>query len=229
MEGHVLTHLSVEDINVYLLGKPETSQRTNIEEHCRNCPQCLEQICALAARIDESQLAHQPVPAPIPEVSLRYISSLENVVQPWQSWAAKAVAAGLIFLVTPNSARLVRFDYLFDSPLNISAMNLPFTREVPTALALMGAPNVEFVEERRTEEPAFRPIAYRRFQAPETDRRVQLVEVALIEAPNLKFTDSSIGPPPVELDVVPAVYHSKPGMLRRFFSAIISPFRSPGN
>jgi hypothetical protein len=229
MEGHVLTHLSVEDINVYLLGKPETSQRTSIEEHCRNCPECLEQMCALAARIDESQLAHLPVPAPIPEVSLRYISSLENVVQPWQSWAAKAVAAGLIFLVTPNSARLVRFDHLFDSPLNISAMNLPFTREVPTSLALMGAPNFEFVTERRDEPPAFRPAVYRQFQAPDTGRRVQLVEVALIEPPNLKFTDSSIGPPPVELDVVPAVYRSKPNVLRRFFSAIASPFRSPGS
>jgi hypothetical protein len=228
MEGHVLTHLSVEDINVYLLGKPETSQRTSIEEHCRNCPQCLEQMCALAARIDESQLTHQPVPAPIPEVSLRYISSLENAVQPWQSWAAKAVAAGLIFLVTPNSARLMRFDHLFDSPLTISAVNLPFTREVPTSLALMGAPNIEFVE-RRTELPAFRPAGYRQFQEPQTDKRAQFVEVALFEAPNLKFTDSSIGPPPVELEVVPAVYHSKPGILRRFLSAIASPFRSPGS
>src|SRR5258705_10920258 len=65
MESRVLTHLSVEDLNVYLLGKPEPAQRTTIEEHYLHCSECLEQICALAARIDKWQLGQHFVPVPI--------------------------------------------------------------------------------------------------------------------------------------------------------------------
>jgi len=234
MDSRVLTHLSVEDLNVYLLGKPEPAQRATIEEHYLRCSECLEQICALAARIDKWQLGQHFVPVPIAPTPEGTLTLSNNVIvmrrpllTPSQSWALKAVAAAVILLVAPSPTRMVRFDHLMESPLSVTAMNLPFTRELPYATALLGEPQVEFIPAPSQEARVVRTKAYRQFHAPE-GRPVQFVEAAFIEAPNLNFGDTSIGPMPVELDSVPpAVYHSKPNLFKRFLMAVASPFRSP--
>jgi hypothetical protein len=229
MDSRVLTHLSVEDINVYLLGKPATDVSTAIEEHCLDCPECLEQICALAARIDKSQLAQQPVPAAIAPVPQRYTPIVQSQPAPmWQGWAINAAAAGLLLLIIPNPARFVHIDNLVHSPLSIAAMDLPFTRAFSTNFDLLTRPAVEIVKAPGKKPRTIQPIAYKQFQFPEAEKPMELVQVALIDAPNFHFGSDSIDPIPVELDVAPAaVYRSKPNIFKRLLSAVIAPFRAP--
>ena len=233
MDNRGSSHLSIEDLDVYLLGSPAAPQRKTIEEHYLSCPECLEQICALAARIDKSQLGHQFVPVPIssvPSVPVLQRSVLAiqlPTLAPWQGWALKAVAAGLALLVTPTSSRLVRFDNSPESLLSMTAMNLPFTREAPS-LAFLTAPKVELEPTVSRKPRVAQPKVYRRFEAPQA-KPVQFMEVAFYEAPDLNFTDSFIEPMPVDLDVAPAVYRSKPNLFKRMLSAFASTFRSGRN
>jgi hypothetical protein len=231
MESRVLTHLSVEDIKIYLLGQPAVSRRTMIEQHCLSCPECLEQICAFSARVDTSLLVPQAAPEPIPHPPPGLVPPVEQRPPAvWQGLAMKAIAAGLALWVVPNSAKLVHLEHFFESPMGISAMELPFTRKFPPAFTQFGAPKIELAVAQASKPHNIRPaVFYKQFQAPVREQpMMQMFELALLDSPQLSFTDSTIEPLPVELDVIPAaVYHSKPNILKRMLSAMAAPFRSP--
>ena len=235
MDNRPSTHLSIEDINAYLLGNPDIAVRTAVEAHCLHCPKCLGDMCALTARIDKFQLAQEPVSplisstpgiqAPLPW--RQPLSDLQG--RPWHGWAGRAVAAGLVLMVLPDFIRNVRLDQLLHSQLTTAALDLPFTREYPSSLALFAMPKVEFESappEQLTSPP---PKPQRQFLAPQQrTRRSELVQVALLDAPDLNFTDDFIDPLPKEIEVTPeAAALSKPHIFKRFLSAIAAPFRSP--
>jgi hypothetical protein len=234
MDSRFPTHLSIEDLNLYLIGSPSTAQRKAIEEHYLGCSECLDQICALAARIDKSQLGHHFVPVPVspvpgfPAPQSNVFSMQWPTLSPGQGLALKAVGAALLLVLLPDTTRLVRIDQIVDSPMTVAAMNLPFTRELTPSLALMSVPNVELpAAPAPRPHQLVRPRTYREFRAPQ-GRPVQFVEVAYYEAPQLYFTDGSIDPMPVDLDVIPAaVYRPKPNLFKRLLSAVASSFRSP--
>jgi len=236
MESCTSTHLSADEIHAYLLGNPALPLRTAVEKHCLQCPKCLEDMCALTARIDKIQLTQEPVVAPV-------ISSIPGSLVPvprrlpvlawqgggWQGWASRAIAASLVLLVVPDSFRLVSFDRLLDSQLTTTTLDLPFTREYPSSIALLAMTKVELESAPPTQLIIARPKPQKQFLPPqENTRSYNLVQVALVDAPNLKFSDDSIDPLPKELEVTPAVAPvSKPNIWKRLFSAIAAPFRSP--
>lgn len=237
MDRRASTHLSAKDINAYLLGNPSIALRTAVEAHCLQCPKCLEDMCALTARIDKFQMAHQPVSPLISSIpgSPMPISQRPPLLawqgRAWQGWASRAVAASLVLLVMPDSIRFVRLDHLLDSQLTTAALDLPYTREYPSALALIAMPKVELesAPPEKLTSPQLKP--QRQFRAPQQHtRQSELVQVALLDAPDLNFTEDSIDPLPAEIEVTPAAAaRSKPHILKRLLSLIAAPFRSPRN
>ena len=237
MDNRQSTHLSIEDINAYLLGNPAIAGRTAVEAHCLHCPECLEDMCALTARIDKFQLAQEPVSPLIsstPGIQAHLqrrqpLSALQG--RPWHGWAGRAVAASLVLMVLPDSIRNVRLDHLLHSPLTTAALDLPFTREYPSSLALFAMPKVELESappEQLTSPPP-KPKPQRQFRAPQQlTGRSELIQVALLDAPALNFTEDFIDPLPKEIEVTPeAAAVSKPHIFKRFLSVIAAPFRSP--
>ena len=105
---------------------------------------------------------------------------------------------------------------------------MPFTRDFSSNLDLLARPNVEIVTAPPKTPQPVRPRALKEFQLPESEKPMELVQVALLDAPNFYFTSDSIDPIPVELDAVPAVvYRSKPNFFRRLLSVVAAPFRAP--
>ena len=237
MDNRPSTHLSVEDINAYLLGNPAIALRTALEAHCRQCQKCLDDMCALTARIDKFQLAQEPgsplisstpgIQAPRPR--RQPLSALQG--RPWHGWASRAVAASLVLMVLPDFIRNVRLDHLLDSPLTTAALDLPFTREYASSLALFAMPKVELesAPPKKLTSPRLKPKPQRQFLAPQQHmRQSELVQVALLEAPDLNFADDFIDRLPKEIEVTPeAAAVSKPHIFKRFLSVIAAPFRSP--
>ena len=235
MDNRASTHLSAEEINLYLLGNPAASLTLAVEDHCRRCPKCLEDMCALTARIDKLQLAQQPVltlisnaPAsPAPAPLWQPLLVLQS--RAWQGWASRAIAASLLLLVIPDSIRFAGLDRFLDSPLTTAALDLPFTREYPSSLALIAMPKLELesVPAKKIANP--QPKPERQFQPPrERPKKSELVQVALLDAPNLNFNDDYIDPLPKEIEVTPAAAaRSKPHILKRLLSVVAAPFRSP--
>ena len=235
MDHRVPAHLSAQDINAYLLGNPAIALMTAIEEHCLECPKCLEDICALTARIDKLQLAQgaalpliSTLPgSPVPVRQRQMMAALQS--RAWQGWTSRAVAASLVLLVVPDSIPFFGLDRLLDSQLTTAALHLPFTREYPSSLSLIAMPKVEFepVEEKTVINVPVAPQRQFRLPQPQT-RKSEAVQVALLDAPNLNFTDDYIDPLPKEIEVTPApAVRVKSHILKRLFSAIASPFRSP--
>jgi len=227
MNTLALTHLSVEDIKEYLLGNPAARQMSLVEEHCISCSECLEHVCALAASVDQTQLAVPPEPVSVPVIRPELVQRWQTMFQ-GNSWALKTVAATLIMLVMPNSAHLVRLDQLFDTPLSDSAMSIASTRTVPEAFLLMAAPKVELVSDYQPKQRAQRMPA-RPFFVPQMSSTVPLVEVALLAPPSLDVVKSnSVEPLPLEMEPPQAeAYRSKPNVFKRVLSAFAAPFRSP--
>lgn len=237
MDSRVSKHLSAEDINAYLLGNPAIALRTAVEKHCLQCPKCLEDMCALTARIDKFQLAQTAVSPLISSIAGSQVPVPQRppllVLQgwAWQGGASRAVAASLVFLVLPDSIRFVGLDRLLDSQITTAALDLPFTRDYPSSLALIAMPKVELESAPPKKLASPRPKPQKQFRAPQQQtRKSELVQVALLDAPNLNFTEDSIDPLPKEIEVTPPpAARSKPHILKRLFSVIAAPFRSPGN
>lgn len=235
MDNRASTHLSAEEINVYLLGNPATSLARAVEEHCLHCPKCLEDMCALTARIDKFHLAQEAVlplisithGSPVPVRRRQTLSGLQS--RAWQGWASRAIAASLVLLVVPDSIRFVRLDRLLDSQVTTAALDLPFTREYPSSLALIAMPKVEleWAPPRKLTNVSLQPQRQFRLPQPQT-RKSEPVQVALLDAPNLNFTDDYIDPLPKEIEVTPAAAaRTKPHILKRLLSVVAAPFRSP--
>ncbi len=233
MDSRASTHLSAEEINVYLLGKPSTALTQAVEEHCLHCPKCLEDMSALTARIDKFQLAHEPVSPVISNISSGLAPA--QLRQPllvlqsfaWQGWASRTIAASLVLLVIPDSIRFVGWDRFLDLPVTTAAVDLPYTREYPSSLALLAMPKLELqsIPAKTLTNP--RPKPERQFQPPQEKPR-KSVQVALLDPPNLNFNDDYIDPLPKEIEVTPAAAaRSKPHILKRLLSAVAAPFRSP--
>ena len=235
MQNRASTHLSAQDINAYLSGNPVIAVRTTVEAHCLECRKCLEYMCALTTRIAKVQLAQEEV-SPL-------ISSIPGVPTPiWQRqplagpqsghlkrWSSRALAASLLLLVTPDSLRFVGFDHLLNSGVTTTSLNLPFTREYPSSLALIAMPKVELESVPQKKLTIVPPQPQRQFRLPQVHaRNSELVQVALIDAPDLNFTDDYIDPLPKEIQVIPAAaMRVKPHILRRLISLVAAPFRSP--
>lgn len=239
MDNRPSTHLSVDDINAYLLGNPAITVRTALEAHCLQCPKCLADMCALTARIDRFQMAQEPVSRLIsstpgiqaPRPRRQPLSASQG--RPWLGWTGRSLAASLVLMVLPDFIRNVRLDHLLDSPLTTGALNLPFTREYPSSLALFAMPKVELesAPPKKLTSPLLKPKPkrQRQFLAPQQHtRQSELVQVALLDAPDLNFADDFIDRLPKEIEVTPeAAAVSKPHIFKRFLSVIAAPFRSP--
>jgi len=139
------------------------------------------------------------------------------------------MAASLVLLILPDTIRLVRLDRLLEVPLTTASLELPFTREYPSSLALVAMTKVEFESPLPKAEAVNWPKPQKQFRFPQLQtRRPESVQVALLEAPDLKFTGATIEPPPTEIEVTPTVAApSKPNIFKRLFSAVASPFRAP--
>lgn len=222
MDGRILTHLSANDINEYLLGGPDRSRFASTEEHFRSCADCLEQMWALTASIDHSQLRNRPG-----------LGSPPSSLRPWQplfpnyGWALKTAAAGLMLLAVPDSTRFIHMDRLFESPLQASTLQLTSTRMLPEELVLMTAPKVRLAARTRPGRQLQRGPA-KRFEAPSPEIGSRMLEAAMLEPPQLDVAGNSPGPAlrnfePPQVDA----YRSKPGFVRRLLSVVASPFRAP--
>jgi hypothetical protein len=238
MNSRASTHPSADDINDYLLGNPAVAVRTAVEEHCLQCPECLEDMYSLTARIDKFQLAHvSPLISSIPGSHVPSVPQRQPLLdlqgRAWQGWASRVVAASLVLMVVPDSIRFVGLDHLLNSQLTTTALDLPFTREYPSSLALIAMPRLELEQEYPPPEMLISewPKPHRQFRPPQQrTRKSDLVQVALIDAPDLNFTEYSIDPLPKEIEITPAAAaRSRPHILRRLLSAVAAPFRSPRN
>lgn len=233
MDRRESTHLSAEEIYAYLLGKPATSLRNAVEEHCLLCPKCLEDMCVLTARIDKMQMVRELESASISGVPGDHVPGPERLPaltgRVWQGWAGRAMAASLVLLILPDTIRLVRLDRLLESPLTTASLDLPFTREYPSSLTLLAMTKVELESPSPIKETVSWAKPQKQFHLPQLlTRRPELVQVALIDPPDLKFTDEVIDPPPAEIEVTPTVAApAKQHILKRLLSAVAAPFRSP--
>ena len=229
MDDLMLTHLSVKDVNDYLLGHPAASRLANIEKHCRNCAECLEQMCAMAAGIDQTQLAKRPEALLLPEVPSVAVAEVKP--RPPSalnySWALKAVAAGVVLMAVPETARFAQVDHLFDSQLQASTLQLPNTRTLPEELVLVTAPKVKLPVVRNRGVRKLHHYPTKQFQAPLLETEAQLVEVALVDPPILDVTENVAELVLIDFETPQAEIRSKPGIFKRLLSAVASPFRSP--
>jgi hypothetical protein len=230
MLTEIATHLSLEDVNRYLLGEPSPNTVTAVEEHYLECAACLELLSARAAQLDNSHLSIAPMrllqplpaPAPFPVIVVRKAAPAQ-----WGAWVTASIGAAA--MMTLGTFMSIRPHHPAHSPrpviVTTATMSLPSTRSASYDSWL---PDVEFKPaiSRQPVRQHESPLRFlKTFQPPERHPHIEMARLELPDRNLVQVIDARL---PLALPVPDApVYRAKPNLLRRIVSAIATPFRSP--